>query len=80
MAAGMTNVPPPKVGFIESLRRIPWSGEQRWMDGAGKRIYTWDRLHGEFEVFDRQGFHLGSADPASGKLMNGPVKGRKIDV
>jgi hypothetical protein len=75
----MTNVPPPKVGFVTGLVRAPRQSEQRWVDEGRTRIYTWDRLHGEFEVFDSRGNHLGSAD-ADGKLVKPAVKGRTIDV
>jgi Cytotoxic len=30
-----------------------FSGERRWRSAGGKRLYTWDTLHGEVEVFDR---------------------------
>jgi hypothetical protein len=76
----MTNVPPPKKGFIETLKRIVRSGEPRWMDESRKRVYTWDRLHGEFEVYNQKGLHLGAADSVTGKLIKPPVKGRRIDV
>jgi hypothetical protein len=56
------------------------SGEHRWRDLDKKRIYTWDSLHGEVEVFNKRGKHLGSIDPKTGILLKGPVKGRIIDV
>lgn len=70
---------PPVVGFVTTLRRVPWEGQKRWMDRAGTRLYTWDELHGEFEVFTRQGHHLGAANP-DGALVKPPKKGRRIDV
>jgi hypothetical protein len=56
------------------------NGEKRWRSGGGKRIYTWDALHGEVEVFNRRGKHLGALDPISGACVKEAVRGRKIDV
>ena len=75
----MARIPPPKDGFVTTLKRLPRGGETRWMDATGKRLYTWDGLHGEFEVFTARGHHLGSVD-AAGRLTKPAVKGRKIDV
>jgi hypothetical protein len=45
-----------------------FSGERRWRTPDGKRIYTWDSLHGEVEVFNKRGKHLGVVDPVTGNL------------
>jgi len=42
-------------------------------------LFTWDSLHGEIEVFNKRGKHLGAMDPF-GKFIKSAVKGRKIDV
>lgn len=57
-------------------------GERRWSSGRGKkkRYYTWDGLHGEIEVFDSQGWHLGAIDPITGLGIKPATKGRNIDV
>lgn len=55
-------------------------GKKVWRSSDDKRYYTWDSLHGEIEVFDKRGSHLGSANAVSGKLIKYPVKGRKIKV
>jgi hypothetical protein len=55
-------------------------GERRWRSDHGKRLYTWDSLHGEVEMFNGRGRHLGALDPISGALIKGAVKGRRIDV
>jgi hypothetical protein len=70
---------PPTTGFILTLQRVPWKGDKRWMDSEGTRLYTWDEYHGEFEVFTRQGYHLGAVDLA-GVLIKSAKKGRTIDV
>ena len=47
---------------------------------AGKlRFYEWDYTHGHIEVFDRNGDHLGTADPISGDVDQGAaVPGRTL--
>ncbi|MBX3496217.1 MAG: hypothetical protein KF769_08240 [Parvibaculum sp.] len=65
--------------FLHSLERVPWKGEVRWRSKDGRRIYTWDRLHGEIEVFNQRGRHLGVLGP-SGLEIKPAVKGRSIDV
>lgn len=55
-------------------------GAQRWRSVDGRRLYTWDDLHGEIEVFNKRGFHLGAADPITGVVFKPAVKGRRIDV
>ena len=48
--------------------------------GSKRRYYRWDYTHGDIEVFDRKGRHLGSMDPATGIMTKPPVPGRRIDV
>ncbi|MBV9829399.1 MAG: hypothetical protein JO001_27590 [Alphaproteobacteria bacterium] len=52
-------------------------GERRWRSDNGKRLYTWDSLHGEVEVFNSRGKHLGSLNPFTGELIKEAVAGRK---
>ena len=54
-------------------------GRKRWRSRETGRLFEWDPLHGEIEVYNRLGWHLGVLDP-SGKFKKGAVKGRKIDV
>jgi hypothetical protein len=56
------------------------NGEQRWRSPCGKRILTWDSLHGEIEVFNARGKHLGVLHAVTGIQIKGAVKGRSIDV
>lgn len=56
------------------------NGNKLWRSLDGDRYYTWDSLHGEIEVFNRRGRHLGAADPATGRVIKPAVKGRSIDV
>jgi hypothetical protein len=54
-------------------------GRKVWKCARTGRLFTWDSLHGEIEVFDRQGYHLGVMD-AKGRLTKQAKKGRKLDV
>lgn len=76
----MGGVPIPKPSFLDeciSLGAI--NGQKRWRSVDFKRLYTWDSLHGEIEVFNKRGMHLGVSNPY-GDLIKEAVKGRKIDV
>ncbi len=53
-------------------------GRKVWRDEM--RLYTWDSQHGEVEVYDKRGYHLGVADAVSGELCKAPVRGRRINV
>jgi putative cytotoxic protein len=55
-------------------------GVKRWRSDDGRRLYTWDALHGEVEVFNRRGKHLGVMDPETGEWIKDAVPGRSIDV
>ncbi|MFM9963066.1 MAG: colicin E3/pyocin S6 family cytotoxin [Planctomycetaceae bacterium] len=55
-------------------------GDQCWRSEDGKRLFTWDSLHGEVEVSNRRGKRVFVADAVSGRLIGQPVHGRKIDV
>ncbi|MDE0155978.1 MAG: colicin E3/pyocin S6 family cytotoxin [Gammaproteobacteria bacterium] len=67
--------------FLEKQEYLGFRyGEQRWRSHDRKRLYTWDSLHGEIEVFNSRGHHLGVLEPLEGRLMKSAVKGRKIRV
>ena len=46
--------------------------------GRNRQYYDWDFTHNDIEVYDRNGKHLGSMDPLTGKMYKGAVKGRKL--
>ncbi|MGZ5200924.1 MAG: colicin E3/pyocin S6 family cytotoxin [Telluria sp.] len=56
------------------------NGQKRWRSKDGTRLYTWDWTHGEIEVFNKRGRHLGSLDAITGELIKDPVPGTTIDV
>lgn len=70
---------PPKAGFISQLEHVTHRGAKRWRSHDGQRLYTWDTRHGELEVFNSRGRHLGAVDPTTGVQTKGAVKGRTID-
>jgi hypothetical protein len=57
-----------------------FNGERRWRSPGGRRLYTWDSLHGEVEVFNGRGKHLGALAPITGAWVKEAVPGRHIDV
>lgn len=75
----MAGKPIPKPYFLddcESLRAI--NGIKRWRDKNG-RLFSWDALHGEIEVFNKRGKHIGVMNP-QGEFIKEAVKRRTIDV
>lgn len=60
-----------RVAFVEGQRKY-------YFDTVELRYYSWDSLHGEFEVFDRRGFHLGSVCPTTDVTLKPAVRGRRI--
>jgi hypothetical protein len=71
----------PKPCFLDKFQQ--WKvvdGRKTWRSEDGKRLYQWDSLHGEIEVYNSRGHHLGSVDAVTGIFLKMPVKGRRIDV
>jgi hypothetical protein len=67
--------------FLEKAEYLGFKhGARRWRSTDGQQLYTWDALHGEVEVFNTRGRHLGARDPADGRFVKRAVKGRRIDV
>jgi RHS repeat-associated protein len=71
---------PSESGVWRSLK--PGFGKYRTngQSGKRKRFFGWDRTHGDIEVYDGRGQHLGSMDPDSGEMTKPPVPGRSIKV
>lgn len=77
----MSGIPRPKDCFLNNKEKYKIiKGKQVWRSLDGDRYYTWDSLHGEVEVFDSQGWHLGSADPISESMIKLPKRGRRLHV
>jgi RHS repeat-associated protein len=58
------------------------AGQGRRTSGSGKdqRFYEWDHTHGDIEVYDNKGRHLGSMEPSTGEMYKPAVKGRTIEL
>lgn len=76
----MTFVSRPKPCFLDGVPRVARSGPPRWRSADGERLYEWDGLHGEIEMYNRRGRHLGALDAVSGELIKPPKRGRVISV
>jgi hypothetical protein len=57
-------------------RELKPSRGQRKTDG--KNYYEWDYTHGNIEVYNSRGKHLGVMDPTTGKMIGRPLSGRDI--
>jgi hypothetical protein len=74
-------IPIPKPSFLDGCESIgARDGQRRWRSRDGKRLYTWDSLHGEIEVYDRREWHLGALNAVMGVPVKPAVKGRRINV
>jgi hypothetical protein len=74
-------VMPPRPSILDGFDYSGFvHGQQRWTSDGGRRLYTWDRLHGEVEVFNGRGKHLGVMHAISGDWIKDAVPGRSINV
>lgn len=66
--------------FLQNQKRIRRKGPSRWISQNQLFLYEWDSLHGEIEVYNKKGKHVGVLN-ADGSPSNKPAtEGRKIDV
>jgi len=73
--------PIPSPSFLEDCDYLGYvHGARRWRSRDGRRLFTWDGLHGEIEAYNARGQHLGVLDAVSGNLIKDAVRGRHIDV
>jgi len=86
---GLSYIPPPNSlpGFpdaIEVKRKTPMQGggglRKRWRL-TNKCICEWDYQHGEVELYDKRGKHLGAFDPETGAGIpgKGPKSNRSVE-
>ncbi len=54
------------------------AGRKVYKNSDEDLYYTWDSLHGEIEVFNKRGFHLGVVCPVTGVVIKPAVRGRRI--
>ena len=77
----MAGKPRPTPCFLDDQRSLGAKRGQRvWASQDGERLYTWDSLHGEIEVFNRRGRHLGVLHPVTGELIKPAVRGRRLNL
>ena len=77
----MPPIPIPKPSYLAGCEYLgAFSSERRWRTHGGDRIFTWDCRHGEIEVFNKRGRHLGVIDSINGNQIKDAVPGRKINV
>jgi RHS repeat-associated protein len=67
-------------GFWKKLKPFRGKTKTNGESGGKRRYYEKDRTHGDLEVYDSNGRHLGSADPNTGVMIKPPVPGRYIDL
>jgi hypothetical protein len=77
----MPPIPRPSPCFLDGMEDLgAFNGEKRWRSPNRRRLYTWDSQHGEIEVFNRRGKHLGAADPTTGEFIKPARRDRRLDV
>jgi len=89
-SAGHSYHRPPKAeeitafpGLIKVQKKNPIQGggglRERWKDAKGRKIYEWDSMHGELEVYRASdGTHLGAFDPFTGERREDAKDERSI--
>ena len=68
----------PEDSFLRQLNLFGVrEGRRIWRLGTGRdtKYYTWDSLHGEVEVFDARGYHLGAV---TNKFIKDMKLGRRL--
>ena len=70
--------PDSEASILDAYERV--AGRKRWRSTDGSRLFEWDALHGEVEVYNARGWHLGVIHPVTGDWIKSAVKGRRIDV
>ena len=75
----MGYIPKPKNCYLNKFNKYKViNGRQVYT--SGRLLYSWDELHGEIEVFDKRGYHLGALDAIDGTQIKPPKKGRCLNV
>lgn len=78
-SVSLGGIPVPKPSILDNFRVAGIEGRKKvYKDDLENIYYTWDSMHGELEMFNKRGCHLGVACPSTGALIKPAVKGRKI--
>jgi len=76
----MGGVPIPAHCFLHRCQYLKVTdGKKVWRNASGDQFYTWDTLHGEVEVFNKRGKHLGVMNP-EGEFVKPAIRGRQLNV
>jgi hypothetical protein len=71
----------PGLKKVQKMNPVQGGGalRERWKDAKGRKIYEWDSMHGELEVYRASdGTHLGAFDPFTGERREDPKDERSI--
>jgi RHS repeat-associated protein len=66
--------------FWKKLKPFRGKTKTNGLQGKAKRFFEWDHTHGDVEVYDSRGQHLGSANPDTGEMTKPAVPGRRIEI
>ena len=67
----------PKPCYIDRYEFYKVIAGRKVYRGSDK-YYSWDEFHGEIEVFDKRGYHLGALDAITGDKIKEAIKGRRL--
>lgn len=76
-------VPKPPHGFLDNCVFFRIIGGRKVYKGKNQgrdKYFSYDELHGEIEVFNKRGKHIGVMDAVTGEWIKEAVPGRIIDV
>jgi len=76
----MGGFPIPRPSILDVFTVVGIDGGRKvYKDSDEDRFYTWDSMHGELEVFNKRGIHIGVACPKTGIILKPAVRGRRIN-
>ncbi len=75
----MSYIPKPKPCFMDQFEFYKVI-EGRKVYRSDMLYYSWDELHGEIEVFDLRGYHMGALNGVTGEPIKSARKGRRLHV
>ena len=66
--------------FLKKQKKLKLKGKPRWRSEDEDRFYEWDELHGDIEVYNSRGKHIGVLNSDGSPSTKKAVAGRTIDV
>lgn len=76
----MRQIPRPSPCYLDRMIKLSRRGRPRWTSPERDALYEWDGLHGEIEVYNTRGRHLGALHAVTGEKIKDAQRGRRIDV